>query len=289
MLRYRAIQTPAERDNKKLITRILDQIYKLKSGYSMPVLGLGTWELTGKTCEKIVNKALDLGYRHIDTAELYRNENEIGKAIRNFDRSQLFITSKVSSSNLRTYDLLEACKASLGRLGTDYLDLYLIHWPNDAIGLEQTMKGMQKLVADGRVRRIGVSNFDVRRMEKAMSVSQQPICNNQVEYHPFRARRKIPEFCEKHGISVTAYCPLARGKVLKDAALQRIAKKYGKTPAQISLLWLLEKGAIVIPKAGSQEHLKENIDLDGCELSGEDIEAINSLGPARKLVDTTYT
>jgi diketogulonate reductase-like aldo/keto reductase len=255
----------------------------------MPVLGLGTWELTGKTCEKIVSKALELGYRHIDTAELYRNETEIGKAIRGFDRSQLFITSKVGSSNLWADDLLEACKASLDRLGTDYLDLYLVHWPNDAIPIEQTMKGMQKLVDEGRVRSIGVSNFEVGRMEQAMSVSQQPICNNQVEYHPFLARRKIPEFCKKHGISVTAYCPLTRGKVLKDATLQRIAKKYDKTPAQISLLWLLEKDAIVIPKAGSQEHLKENMDLDGCELSGEDIKAIDSLGPARKLVDTTYT
>jgi diketogulonate reductase-like aldo/keto reductase len=255
----------------------------------MPVLGLGTWELRGKTCEKVVNMALELGYRHIDTAELYRNETEIGKAIRDFDRSQLFITSKVSSSNLRTNDLLEACKASLDRLDTDYLDLFLVHWPNDAIPLEQTMKGMQKLVADGRVRSIGVSNFDVRRMEQAMSVSQQPICNNQVEYHPFRSRRKITEFCQEHDISVTAYCPLARGKVLKDATLQKIAKKYGKTPAQISLLWLLKKCAIVIPKAGSQKHLKENMDLDGCELSGEDIEAIDSLGPSRKLVDTTYT
>ena len=148
MLRYRAIQTPAERENEKLMTRILDQTYKLKSGYSMPVLGLGTWELTGKTCEKIVSMALELGYRHIDTAELNRNENEIGKAIRNFDRSQLFITSKVSSSNLRTYDLIEACKASLGRLGTDYLDLYLIHWP----GKELYVKTVAEFVEDDEIK-----------------------------------------------------------------------------------------------------------------------------------------
>jgi len=268
---------------------ILDQTYKLKSGYTMPVLGLGTWELTGKACEKTVSKAIELGYRHIDTAELYGNEAEIGKAIKDADRSQLFITSKVGSSNLRTNDLLKACQASLDRLDTDYLDLYLVHWPNDSIALEQTMEAMQKLVDDGGVRSIGLSNFDVQRMEAAISISQPPICNNQVEYHPFRPRREIPEFCREHGISLTAYCPLARGKVLKNATLGQIGEKYGKTPAQVSLRWLLEKGAVVIPKASSEEHLKENMDLDGWELSSEDIEAIDSLGAEHKLVDTTYT
>lgn len=271
------------------MAHILDRTFKLKSGYTIPILGLGTWELTGSTCEKAVSLALELGYRHIDTAEMYGNEAEIGRAIREADRSQLFITSKVSSSNLQTHDLTKACQATLDRLGTDYLDLYLVHWPNDAIPLEQTMEGMQKLIDDGRVRSMGLSNFNVKRMETAMSVSQSPICNNQVEYHPYRPRREIPQFCSEHGIALTAYCPLARGKVLQDARLQHIGQKYGKSPAQVSLRWLLDKGAIVIPKASSKEHLKANMDLDEWVLSDEDIETIDTLRVEEKLVDATYT
>lgn len=268
---------------------IVDQTYKLRSGCDMPVLGLGTWELTGEKCERTVREAIELGYRHIDTAELYGNEAEIGRAIKDADRSQLFITSKVKNSNLWSETLPQACQASLDRLGTEYLDLYLVHWPNEKIPLEQTMEGMQQLVADGKVRSVGVSNFDVKRMKEAMSVSEQPICNNQVEYHPYRARRKIPQFCKEHDIALTAYCPLARGKVLKDKILKQIGSKYGKSPAQVSLRWLLQKGAIVIPKAGSKEHLKENMDLDGWELSSEDIEAVDALSIEQKIVDTIYT
>jgi diketogulonate reductase-like aldo/keto reductase len=271
------------------MSRITDQTYELKSGYPIPVLGLGTWALTGAVCEKAVSIALELGYRHIDTAELYGNEIEIGKAIKKADRSELFITSKVSSSNLRTRDLIDACHASLDRLGTDYLDLYLVHWPNDTIPLEKTMEGMQKLVDDGRIRSVGLSNFDVKRMQAAVSLSRPPICNNQVEYHPYRPRYEIPRFCWEHGITLTAYCPLARGKILGDTTLRNIGRQYGKSPAQVSLRWLLQKGAIVIPKASSREHLNANIDLDGWELSAEDIEAIDSLSVENKLVDTRYT
>lgn len=269
--------------------RILDRTIELKSGASMPVLGLGTWKLTGSTCEQAVRKAIELGYRHIDTAEMYGNEAEIGKAIRKVDRERLFITSKVSSANLGSYDVVKACSQSLDRLGTDYLDLYLLHWPNDAIPLEQTMEGMQTLVADGKVKSIGVSNFDVGRMEEAMAASEVPICNNQVEYHPFRPRHEIPEFCREHGIALTAYCPLGRGKALEETTLQELGRKYGKSAAQISLAWLLNKGAIVIPKASSEDHLRANADLDGWELSEEDVEAIDGMGVEEKLVDVHYT
>ncbi len=269
--------------------RILEKTVKLASGASMPVLGLGTWKLTGSTCEQTVRKAIDLGYRHIDTAEMYGNEAEIGKAIRDSDRGRLFITSKVSSANLGSYDVVKACHQSLDRLGTDYLDLYLLHWPNDAIPLDQTMEGMQKLVAEKKVRSIGVSNFDIDRMQEAIAASEVPICNNQVEYHPFRPRHQIPEFCRARGITVTAYCPLARGRALEDPTLQEIGRKYGKSAAQISLAWLLKKGALVIPKATSEDHLRANADLDGWDLSDEDMETIDGMGVERKLVDVHYT
>jgi diketogulonate reductase-like aldo/keto reductase len=167
---------------------------------------------------------------------------------------------------LRSESLVQACEVSLDRLGTDYLDLYLIHWPNDKILIEHTMEGMNNLVADGKIRSVGLSNFNVKLMKEAMSASEQPICNNQVEYHPFRDRREIPQFCKENDITLTACCPLARGKVLKDPTFNEIARKYGKSPAQVSLRWLLQKGAIVIPKSSSREQLRENMDLDGWEL-----------------------
>jgi 2,5-diketo-D-gluconate reductase B len=268
---------------------VLSQTYRLLSGHSMPVFGLGTWFLSGSTCERIVGTAIQMGYRLIDTAELYGNEGEIGRAIRGFDRSTLFITSKVSSAHLSTNDLIDACRRSLDLLGTDYLDLYLIHWPNDAIPIEYTMEGMQYLLEQGAVRSVGVSNFDVGRLQEAIAASDVPICNDQVEYHPYRPRREIPEFCREHNIALTAYCPLAKGAVLNDPVLTRIGRGYGKSAAQVSLRWLLQKGAIVIPKAGSPKHLKENLDLDGWELSTEEMQEIDKIGIEAKVVDTVYT
>lgn len=268
---------------------ITNQMYRLASGHEMPVLGLGTWQLFGTACERITRAAIDLGYRHIDTAELYENETEIGRAIRGVDRGSLFITSKVSSEHLRANDVILACTGSLSRLETDYLDLLLIHWPNDEIPLEETMDGMQYLVEEGLVRSVGVSNFDVGRMERVMAVSEAALCNNQVEYHPYRHRREIPEFCRERNIALTAYCPLAKGRVLKDPLLARIGTRHGKSGAQVSLRWLLQKGAIVIPKASSVEHLQANMAMDGWELSEEDMHQIDAIDVEARLVDSTYT
>ncbi len=268
---------------------IMSQSYKLLSGYEMPVLGLGTWQLVGSTCERIVRAALELGYRHFDTAELYGNESEIGAALADADRASLFLTSKVSSAHLRTNDVVRACRRSLEHLRTDYLDLYLIHWPNDEIPIAETMDGMLYLVEEGMVRSVGVSNFDVRRLQEAMSVPDVPVCNDQVEYHPYRHRRELPEFCRAHGITLTAYCPLAKGRVVRDPLLTRIGRPYGKSAAQVSIRWLLQKGAVVIPKAGSVEHLRANMEMDGWELSAEDMRAIDESAVETRIIDATYT
>ncbi len=268
---------------------VMSQNFKLLSGYAMPVLGLGTWQLAGSRCERIASKAIELGYRHFDTAELYGNETEIGRAIAHADRANLFLTSKVSSENLRTNDVIRACTRSLERLGTSYLDLYLIHWPNDDVPLEETMDGMQYLVEEGWVRSMGVSNFDVGRLQEAMDASEAPICNDQVEYHPYRPRRELPQFCAEHKIALSAYSPLARGRILRDPVLTRIGRKYGKSPAQVSLRWLLQKGAVVLPKAGSEEHLRANMDMDGWELSTQEVQEIDGIGVEMKVVDATYT
>ncbi len=268
---------------------IATEMLRLQSGYDMPVLGLGTWELTGDACVETVRKAVELGYRHIDTAELYENEAQIGKALKGADREKLFITSKAASKHLAPKAIFEACEGSLQKLGTDYLDLYLAHWPNDEMPIEQTMEAMQQLVDRGRVRSVGLSNFDVSRVDAALSVSPVPICNLQIEYHPFTPREELPEFCRKHDIVITAYSPLARGRVFKDEILNEVAEKYGKSVAQTSLRWLVQKGHIVIPKSSSEVHLRDNMDIFDWSLAQEDMERIDRIHHEQRLVDTRYT
>lgn len=269
--------------------RITEQSFTLNSNYRMPVIGLGTWRLSGSKCQDTVKAALNLGYKHIDTAQLYDNERQIGRAIKEFDRKQLFITSKVAQSQLYYDQVLKACGQSLDKLGTDYLDMYLIHWPNDSIAISETMQAMGELVNRNMVRSIGLSNFNVARLRDAVQASPVPVCNDQVEYHPLTHRRELPEFCRQNGITITAYSPLARGSVAKIPQLQQIAQQHGKTPAQISLKWLIQKGIAAIPKASSVEHLKENIDLDDLELTAREINLIDTIEVEQRFIDHSYT
>ncbi|MBE0537488.1 MAG: aldo/keto reductase [Phycisphaerae bacterium] len=258
----------------------------LKSGHRMPVLGLGTWQLTGRHAEKILSKALDIGYRHFDTAENYGNEEAVGRAIAGGDRDAVFITSKVEPRHLRKADLIEACERSLERMRTDYLDLYLVHWPSETIPEDVTMEGMATLVDRKMVRSVGLSNFNVARIRKVLSVSDVPICNNQIEYHPLRNRDDIVAFCRDQGIAVTAYSPLAQGKVFDNDVIREMARKYDKSAAQISLRWLIQMDVAVIPKAASVKHLIANYDLDDFELSPEDMDRIHRMGIETRLIDT---
>jgi diketogulonate reductase-like aldo/keto reductase len=268
--------------------RITEKRHKLKSGYEMPVLGLGTWQLSGSKCEETVAEAVDLGYRHIDTAEMYENEEEVGEGLKRADREDIFLTSKVAKSHLKKDDVIESCIRSLDKLKTDYLDMYLVHWPNDEIPLTETMDAMAELVDKGLTRSVGLSNFNVGRIKDAMAVSRVPISNLQIEFHPFTDRKDIPDFCRSEGIIITAYSPLARAKVFEDETIKEIAGKYSKTPAQVSLKWLVQNGHIVIPKASSKEHLLENADLDW-QLSQEDMDRITGIEKDQRLIDTKYT
>lgn len=258
---------------------------KLGSGHRIPVLGLGTWQLTGSLCEKIVRKAIELGYRHIDTAEIYGNEGDVGRAIKGFDRSDLFLVSKVWASNLRWDDVIKACEASLKLLGISYLDMYLIHWPNDRIPIEETMGAMEELVKKGMVRSIGISNYDIERSRKAIEASKEPISVNQVEFHPHLYQRDLLGFCKKNGIALTAYSPLARTKVLGDEVLKGIADGHGKTAAQVSLRWLIQHGIVVIPKSSSVEHLRENMEIFDWNLSKNEMEDIDSIKVFKRQVN----
>lgn len=259
--------------------------YKLRSNYEIPVLGLGTWELLGEKCRKAVIKALELGYKHIDTAEIYGNESEIGEAIRGFSRGDIFITSKVMPDNLHYNNVLKSCEKTLRRLKTNYLDLYLIHWPNPNIPLKETFRAMKRLHEEGKVRSIGVSNFNINLLEKSLEEEELPITVNQVEFHPYLYQKELLRFCKGHGIIFTAYSPLARGEIINNKIIQELGEKYKKTPAQISLRWVLQKETVVIPKASSEEHLKENMQIFGWEISEKDVEKIDSIGTRMRYVD----
>ncbi|MBU5687906.1 MAG: aldo/keto reductase [Candidatus Aenigmarchaeota archaeon] len=260
---------------------------KLSSGYEMPFIGLGTWQLEGRKCREIVAKAIELGYRHIDTAEAYGNQKEIGKAIKG-KREQLFITSKVWFEHLHYQDVLEACEQTLKELKTDYLDLYLIHWPNRSVAIEETMKAMKKLLDDGLIRNIGVSNFTINHLKDALKTKVK-IVANQVEFHPYLYQEKLLEFCRQNGIAIIAYSPLGRGNILKDDVLVRIARKHNKTTAQVCLRWLYQKGIAAIPKSSSVERLKENIDIFDFSLDQKDVKEIDGLNRNIRFVNPVFS
>lgn len=273
---------------------------KLTENQKIPVLGLGTWEVGGGMSRRTRNdeeeitaieKAIKLGYTHIDTAEMYgagHSEELVGNAIANFDRESLFLTTKVLPEHLHYNELIEAAEGSLRRLNTDYIDLCLIHIPNPEIPVKETMEAMDRLVEQGKVRYIGVSNFSVEQLKEAQEYTDNKIVNNQIEYnlltrHSGQYNKNIESeiipFCQRNDIIVTAWSPLARGEIFggKYELLEEIAEKYAKTKAQIALNWLIsKKNIITIPKSTNLKHLKENLGALGWRLEEEDLEKLNN-------------
>lgn len=261
----------------------------LNNQIKIPVLGLGTWRLSGSETIDVVRKALNLGYRHIDTAEMYGNETEIGVAIKEFDRDQLFITSKVWYDHFHYQEVISSCEGSIKKLGTEYLNLYLVHWPNPAIDMKETFRALKDLYSQGKVKAIGVSNFTIRHLKQALSICQSislPITVNQVEFHPFLYQEALLNFCKENKIYLTAYRPIARGMVNDNVIIRKIAEKFKKTPTQITLKWLIQQEIIAIPKSSSEEHLRENFDIFDFELENSDIEAIKKVNQNKRLVNT---
>ena len=252
---------------------------KLKSSSEMPMLGLGTWDLRGQACVQAVKMALNLGYTHIDTAWMYENQGAIGDALKEVgaDRERLFITSKVWNTHLHFDGVLEQCEESLRDLQTSYVDLFLIHWPNEAVPLDETFRAMKQLSDEGKVQNVGVSNFSVNLLEESQSVSEVPITVNQIKYHPGEQKRDVLQWCNEHRVVVTAYTPLGRGAILVEPTLVEIAERQSKTPGQVALRWLVQQGMVVIPKASSEGHLKENMDVFDWFLSAVDMERVNKL------------
>ena len=251
----------------------------LNNGLEMPWLGFGVYLINdGQEVEKSVCAALETGYRSIDTAAVYKNERGVGKAIREsgIPRKDIFLTTKVWNSDMREEHTLEAFEESLEKLGTDYVDLYLVHWPVEDF-YKKTWKDMEKIYQSGRAKAIGVSNFLIHHLEDLLSDSQIEPAVNQIEFHPFLVQPKLLQFCRDHGIQVEAWSPLMRGKIIHESCVQAIAEKHNRTPAQIILRWDLQHRVVTIPKSVHRERIVENSKIFDFELSEADMKEIDSL------------
>jgi diketogulonate reductase-like aldo/keto reductase len=248
-------------------------------GARIPVLGLGTFPLSGDTCIEVVTQALRLGYRHIDTAAMYGNERDVGQALKasGVQRAQVFLTTKVWHADLDDGPLQKSVARSLKALGVPFVDLLLIHWPNPAIPLRHTFRALKQMHNAGYARHIGISNFPVALVQDSLHIGEVPIVTNQVEYHPWLDQTKLMKQCFAKGISLTAYMPLGRAAVLADPVIGDIATAKGVTPAQVILAWHRRQGIVAVPKTSSPERLKENLDSLNVTLTPDEMTRIGAL------------
>lgn len=251
------------------------------NGAEMPAIGLGTWTLRGSQGKDLVQHALEIGYRHIDTAASYENEEVIGEAIRDsgVPREQIFLTTKVWWTDLAPADLERSAENSLKLLGVDYVDLLLIHWPNPEIPLAETVPALNRVRDRGMTRHIGVSNFTTRLLEDAVRLSEAPLVANQVEYHPYLDQRKVHSLCRANDMIMVAYCPIHRGgELLQEPAVLKAASRHGKTPAQVVLRWhMQQEGVAVIPRTSRKERVAENAAIFDFSLDPAEMEEISQL------------
>lgn len=260
----------------------------LATGQPMPLLGLGTWNLTGKECTSIIEDALVMGYKLIDTAHAYENHKAVGEALESIPRERVFLTSKLFTDQIEEAhverDVQKSCDLALKELKVDYLDLFLIHWPNRAKPLSAILAAMHELSKKGKVKNVGVSNFTIHHLQDLLRDGAIPHVN-QVEFHPYLYQRELWEFCEKEKIALQSYRPLGKGALLKERVFIELAEKYDRTPAQVILRWLIQKGIPTIAKASSQEHLEENLEAFSFILSREEMQKLDTLGKDVRFCD----
>ena len=242
---------------------------------SIPALGFRTWELRGDTARELVEAALEIGYRHVDTAQMYGNEAEVGAAI--------------AASGVPRGDLERSVEESVARLGLEP-DLVLLHWPSPDVPLAETVAALNRAAERGLTRHVGVSNFTVAMVEEAVRLSPRPIVTDQVEYHPFLGQAPVLACCRSHGMALTAYCPLARGRVLGEPVLARIGQAHGKGPGQVALRWLVQQeGVVALPRSSSVRHARTNFGIFDFELSGAEMAEVAALAePCGRLVDGRF-
>jgi 2,5-diketo-D-gluconate reductase B len=262
------------------------------NGARIPLVGLGTWDLRGRACARTVEQALRLGYRHVDTAEMYDNEREVGEGLRaaGIARGEVFITTKIWPSHFAPLELERAAKSSLARLRLADVDLLLLHWPNPQIPLAETIGALCKVKREGFARHIGVSNFTVALIEEAVGLAAEPLVCNQIEMHPFLDQSKMVAACRAHGMAIVAYSPIARGRANKDAVLARIGATHRKSAAQVSLRFLVQQEIAVIPRTSRVERLSENAALFDFALSDAEMNEIGALARrGGRIVDYSYS
>lgn len=267
-------------------------IYRNWQGTEIPALGFGTYELDNEAAATMVAEAAKIGYRHFDTAQMYHNEEGVGRglAASGLARDDYFLTTKVWFDKFQSGDLQTSVVESLRKLDLDHVDLLLLHWPTEDVPLEETIAALNEVKNLGMTRLIGISNFPTALVEKAVECSNIPLAVNQVEYHPYLDQSKVLDCLRAHDMLLTAYCPIARGTVLEDPTLREIGARYGKSPAQVTLRWLLQQdGVMAIPKSGSPKNAAANFDIFDFELSANDMATIHALSrPNGRMIDPSF-
>jgi diketogulonate reductase-like aldo/keto reductase len=262
------------------------------NGARIPLVGLGTWDVRGRTCARIVEQALRLGYRHVDTAQMYDNEREVGEGVRasGVKRSEVFVTTKIWPTHFSPPELARTAKECLVRLRLSEVDLLLLHWPNPNVPLAETIGALCKLRRDGLARHIGVSNFTVALVEEAVRLSSEPLVCNQIEVHPFLDQTKVVDACRRHGLAVVAYTPLARGRATRDPVLAEIGKAHGKSAVQVALRWLVQQDIAAIPRTEKVERLSSNAAIFDFVLSDDEMARIGGLAhPGGRVVNYAFS
>ena len=267
-----------------------------KSGISIPSIGLGTWELRGQECRRVVREALELGYRHIDTAAMYENESEVGVGLAEsgVDRNDVFLTTKINTIGwtasqdrktvIKNEHIVDEFNQSLSDLKTDYVDLLLIHWPAFSTNLGDMLEIMYQIKESQKAKAIGVANFNSNLLSECKQLGYEDIYCDQIEYHPFLSQEILLKKMNEMNVIPVAYCPICRGDVAKDSVIMNLSEKYNKTPAQVTLRWLIQQQSVAIPKTSKLHRMKENIDIYDFEIDTKDMTLINSLARNQRLV-----
>lgn len=254
------------------------------AGVDIPLVGLGVYQVARETCAELVARSIHAGYRHVDTAAMYGNEAQVGEGLRHSGvaRDAVFVTTKVWFEDVREGQLQRAAEQSLQRLGLDRIDLLLIHWPNPEVPMAESMAALADVKRRGLARAIGVSNYTVALLEEAHARCPEPLATNQVEYHPYLSQAPVLDACRRLGIALTAYSPLAQGRVLHDPVIAKVADAHRVTPAQATVRWLIQQGDVVaIPKSGSVERAAVNLDVAGFELTAKEMARMSALADPR--------